>query len=370
MSQNLTLSYGAPRKTLYLNRRHVGIIPAGVYSGYEVVPTTPASLSLTVSAGKLITAEGVTVEETVDLLSAVTIVPDDGLPRIDLVVAEHVYSMSNEPQTYAVIQGTAGNPPLPPAVPANSVKLAEVYVPAMATTITEGLIQNATPANVNCGLLGRANLVELLVEPASESGSGLSDKAFVHGGVILASSGTSAVTVLDQETPAFDPIASGAGYERWDLVTVDDNGDVDIVKGVEDIGSGAAIPPPYPDDKQVVAEVLINEQGTALDPVLIKSDDIRDVRFFLNLGGAGSALASIDHEEFTCTTGQTVFDLTAFSYTPSQNQLWVYYGGVLMRSGASADYVETSGSRFTFNSPRRSGVPVVARRVGTESGSS
>ncbi|MEN6550207.1 MAG: hypothetical protein ABFE07_29535 [Armatimonadia bacterium] len=366
MAQNRTLDYGAPRRSLFLNRRHVGVIPAGVYSGFEVVPTVPESLALTISAGKLITAEGVSIEETAALPGEVAIVPHETLPRIDFIVAEHVYSTSNEPQTYAVVEGTAGTPPTPPALPAGSVKLAEVYVPAAAVSLGAALIQNAPKSNADSTGLLRERLSELRASPTSESVSGLSDKVYVRGGVILASSGSSAVTVLDQESPAFSPIASGAGYERWDLVTVDDNGDVAIVAGTEDIGSGSAFPPAYPDDKQVVAEVHITEQGTAEDPVLIKSDDIRDVRFFLNMPASGTSV-SVDRYDFESTAGQTVVDLP-FTYTPGQNQLHGSFGGADL--SVTVDFLETDGNTVTYVSPRPAGVNASFWRNSTEVGSS
>lgn len=366
MTQTRALDYGAPRRSQVLNERLVGVIPSGIYSGYEVVPTSPLSLSLTISAGKLITADGVSIVEDASLVAEVTITPHDTLPRIDAIFATHAYSTSNVPQSYSVVEGTPGTPPIPPAAPADSIKLAEVYVPAAATEITSDLIQNATKVNADSSLLARTNISELRVEPASESSSGLSDKAFVHGGLITNSAGSGAVTVLDQETASFSPIASGAGYERWDLVTVDDNGDVGIIEGYEDIGSGAAVPPSYPNDKQVVAEVHITEQGTASDPVLIQSDDIRDVRFFFNLPLGGIASAK-DRDDWVSTTGQTVIDLS-FSYTPGQNQITFSYGGVIL--SVTSDYTETSGTRVTTTFPLRSGVNCSIWRDRVEAGSS
>lgn len=365
MAQNRTLDYGAPRRSSYLNRRHTGVIPAGIFSGYTVRATTPESLALSIAAGKLITADGVTIEETAELVGVVTIAPHETLPRIDWIVATHDYSTSNTPQEYSVVEGTAGAPPLPPALPANSIKLASVYVPAAAVSITDLMIANAPTVNADASRLGRSRLEELLVVPAAESGSGFSDKVFIYGGTILASNGLASVPVLDQESASFDPIASGAGYDRYDLVTVDDNGAVDIVKGTEDIGSVAAVPPPYPNDKQVVAEVHIDEQGTAGDPVLIKAEDIRDVRFFFNLAAA-SASSAMDRTDFETTTGQTEIPLT-FSYTPGQNQLIFSYGGALMTVGV--DYDETDGTTITSRRPLRSGVNCSVLRNRTELGS-
>lgn len=50
-------------------------------------------------------------------------------PRFDLVV-------SNNAGTVSVVTGTAASNPVFPAIPASSVVLASVYIPALATSIT------------------------------------------------------------------------------------------------------------------------------------------------------------------------------------------------------------------------------------------
>lgn len=50
-------------------------------------------------------------------------------------------------------------------------------------------------------------------------------------------------------------------------------------------------------------------------------------------------------EKFTATQGQTAFDL-ANSYTPGNNELQVYVGGVLQNT--PENYTETSSTRVTF----------------------
>jgi hypothetical protein len=51
-------------------------------------------------------------------------------------------------------------------------------------------------------------------------------------------------------------------------------------------------------------------------------------------------------QEFTATGGQTVFDLTLFTYTPGNGSLEVYVNGILQR--LTTDYVETSSTRITM----------------------
>jgi hypothetical protein len=78
--------------------------------------------------------------------------------------------------------------------------------------------------------------------------------------------------------------------------------------------------------------------------------------------GTLSGLSDDDHPQyvdrgaerqmFTATSGQTVFDITAFSYTTGQNELLVFVAGVLQ--GVTTEYAETDTDTITFGT----GIPV------------
>src|SRR5581483_7444458 len=64
-------------------------------------------------------------------------------PRIDLVIAQvqdAQYSGATNNWQLAVVTGTAGASPAVPALPANSLPLASVWVPAASTNVTAGNI--------------------------------------------------------------------------------------------------------------------------------------------------------------------------------------------------------------------------------------
>lgn len=70
-----------------------------------------------------------------------------------------------------------------------------------------------------------------------------------------------------------------------------------------------------------------------------------------SLFGVGEILnanvnGTIVPQSFTGTAGQTVFNLTNYTYTPGTNSLEVYINGSLQRSGR--DYSETSSTSFTL----------------------
>jgi len=56
----------------------------------------------------------------------------------------------------------------------------------------------------------------------------------------------------------------------------------------------------------------------------------------------------IKSQAFVATAGQTVFDLTAFSYALGTGALYVYINGLIQRPGV--DFGETSATRFTLTS--------------------
>jgi len=74
-------------------------------------------------------------------------------------------------------------------------------------------------------------------------------------------------------------------------------------------------------------------------------------------GGGGSSIA-INEQAFVATAGQTVFNLTSFSYTPGINSLQVYVNGLKQVLGEA--YTETSTTSFTFVSGLNDGAIVEA----------
>jgi len=137
------LDWGVYRTTENVNKRLIEILEPGVYAGYYVQETGPASMNLNIvkrndNFQALITSEGKTVVETDDLPSAVTIPAADATnPRIDLVVAISQHTPAGDPQVYQVTEGTPAPSPVSPSAPPYSTVLAQVYVAAGVTSITQ-----------------------------------------------------------------------------------------------------------------------------------------------------------------------------------------------------------------------------------------
>lgn len=111
----------------------------GVVNGLKVVPTDPASMDVQVETGKAYVADTLVEKGAVTDLTVGAADPTN--PRKDIVVC-------NSASTLSIVAGTpeaalpGGNVgvytlnPEPPSIPANSIILAEIWVPAGATSIT------------------------------------------------------------------------------------------------------------------------------------------------------------------------------------------------------------------------------------------
>lgn len=111
----------------------------GVVSGLKVVPTDPASMDVQVETGKAYAADALVEKGAVTDLTVSAADPTN--PRKDIAVC-------NSAGTLSIVAGTpeAALPsdkvgvytlkPEPPSIPANSIILAEIWVPAGATSIT------------------------------------------------------------------------------------------------------------------------------------------------------------------------------------------------------------------------------------------
>jgi len=99
----------------------------------------------------------------------------------------------------------------------------------------------------------------------------------------------SAIKQLSTRTTSgsFGPVST-SGNVRYDLVSIDDGGNIAIKTGSEVAGPGDPyVNAPSPDgDKLALAIIRVNETGG----VQIDAEDITDVREFLNIGMAANAL--------------------------------------------------------------------------------
>jgi hypothetical protein len=109
------------------------------------------------------------------------------------------------------------------------------------------------------------------------------------------STGTETQYFAGGDSPMFGPVSA---QPRIDLLMIDDTGALSILAGAE---AASPVPPLYPADKLVLAQVLVNETGT----VTIVEGDITDVRPFLNLG-YGTSFWTLDTGAISATGTYTL----------------------------------------------------------------
>src|ERR1039457_1285961 len=123
-------------------------VPGGVFPGLADMKVTPGSgMNLSVNAGYCCvpnTSSGLQGGYLFGLMNAGTLTvaaASPSTPRIDLVVAR-VYDFGTSASYCDVelVTGTPATPAVAPAVPANSIILAQISVPAAVTTITTAMI--------------------------------------------------------------------------------------------------------------------------------------------------------------------------------------------------------------------------------------
>ncbi len=119
MTQKRTHDYRGPRSSEYLNGHHIDAVPPGVYNGLTVF------VDGRISAGALITAEGVRIEEDATVLLSVP-AGDATHPRIDLIVCLHEYEQTVPAPvaTWEVVEGTPAAVPTIPDIPAFATLIA------------------------------------------------------------------------------------------------------------------------------------------------------------------------------------------------------------------------------------------------------
>ncbi len=154
MAQRVIFRFENPDSTEEFNSKMARIVADGPYGGLLVTATNPASLFLNITAGDALTKEGVKIEESLDVLSAVEVQPGHATRRrIDLVCLYHKYYAGptipqGNPATYVVITGTVPDDDITdPVAPYDQITdyhmpLSEIHVPAGANFITSGMIQN------------------------------------------------------------------------------------------------------------------------------------------------------------------------------------------------------------------------------------
>jgi len=167
---------------------HAGVAPLGVCGAGDLKVTAATGLQVTVAAGGAFVTDGATP------IAGAYHVFNDGpatltldashltLPRIDLVIAEVTDTAAGgaaDAFRIRKVTGTAAGSPVAPAVPARSLALAQVSVPATASSVVAGNITDrrvaggawaaprGTVFSVNCGPGWSSSGAEVIAAPTN-----------------------------------------------------------------------------------------------------------------------------------------------------------------------------------------------------------
>lgn len=140
-------NYKEEDSTLLLNQFLNGILPPGVYGGFDAVPFDGSMLlrlsqnnaveeisiaGTSKKIGVIKTKQGVIVAE--DTQVELLIDPTTTLPRIDIITIQHQYQavINASIPFYSIIKGTPALNPIPPSltIPAYQMKIGELRLPA------------------------------------------------------------------------------------------------------------------------------------------------------------------------------------------------------------------------------------------------
>lgn len=133
--------YYAVASTENINEKMDRLLQKCVAEGMQV--TKSGNWTVQIGPGSWL-CDGVVIQETTAVSQQLQISPPSDQDRIDVVYGTYTYDKTSPPPeaSYGVLQGTASASPQPPDLPAQSVKLAEIYVPANATSLDDCTIRN------------------------------------------------------------------------------------------------------------------------------------------------------------------------------------------------------------------------------------
>jgi len=181
MAQKRIFEFEADDSTFEINQRYSELIKPGLYHGFDAQLNTGLNLVLehttsgvvtvdedelyTDPKGVYITKQGVTIKEDESIVIPIDV--GGSLPRIDLIVAEHIYLQvtGGQPSIYSVIKGTPSATPVPPSLTTErrQLILGMLYVPANMSSLDDANVvytKSIQPDFAGNGFLARIEALE------------------------------------------------------------------------------------------------------------------------------------------------------------------------------------------------------------------
>ena len=141
MAQDRIHDYRDPAVTTDLNEKIDLILVRCVLEGMQVSPY--GTWGVVVGPGSWL-CDGVVIRETETVADPIQISPASTQDRIDVIYGQYIYQpTSPTPEaSYGVAQGVPSANPQPPELEPYQVKIAEIYVPSTASSISDCTIRN------------------------------------------------------------------------------------------------------------------------------------------------------------------------------------------------------------------------------------
>lgn len=149
-------------------------------------------------------------------------------------------------------------------------------------------------------------------------------------------------------------LVSAAAEFRTLKAKVESNQDrIDTLEGLVDPAEGAVLQISTGAYRATAPIDMQSNKITGVATATVGSDAVPLSQVAGLIGGASTGLVAVLEEEFTATAGQTVFNLTVFTYLINSNNLAVYVNG--LRQDRDVAYVETDIDTVTFLVPLQAG---------------
>jgi len=187
--QNRTFNYKEDDSTFLLNNKFAGIIPAGIYAGFDVEEFSGMTLNLIQDNGIIkldinrnesvvgvaVSKQGVVITENSDI--SITLTNGAVGNRWDLIVMNHKFidTVGGEAATYTVIEGVPNSkvPTIPTVTSNTQVILYTVYIPSGAVDLTNVIFQKSDVPllgnNTNIALILNSLVGDKIVETDTET---------------------------------------------------------------------------------------------------------------------------------------------------------------------------------------------------------
>ncbi len=323
MVQDISVAYRAPNTSSTQNSHLVGVVKAGVYSGYipMISPSGGRYVDLHVEGAESVlrTQDGRTVRESATVSSAVKVRASDyAASRWDIIVAELVGSA----QTYKIKEGISvysGTPEIPEPTSTQTL-LARIYVGASSSaTLAQGDIYPAIPAGTT--LPEERSSLRATILPGSQM-------VYISEGLTMA---TASASLQEFGGGTSEPISTtglSTGVTYYWLIGIEGDGTIVLTSAVTAVEDLDELAQPFTVIARLTGRVVAAS---------VQFDEVVDV---LGIATSSGVITASEKTTYLSTLSSSLFKYLKIEDTPTE---WLHevIGGTL---SSSTGRVSSTGS--------------------------